>query len=530
MNNAVAYDETIRRVEKGLFDAESQAQLNRQLRFTVKLGKLNAVNALLQRGAQVNSQGKSKMSAIDLASYMGHSAIVTALLDHGAMLKETEGDFIFRLDGHNEIVSGPHPVHLAALRGHLDTVRVLLHHCGYSPIDREDFDLFTWAIRRNNLELTEVLLKAGANPNPKTDNAASPECPMLVAAMNENETMIRMLRDHGADVNFPGLYRNPLALALLISDEKSCRLLFRYGAIIDDTWCLGSTTWLHYAVRRHDHGVVDMLLEHHADVNAVDESQRTPIHIAASQGATELVARSIKAGAKVNKRDAEGNSALHLAIRCKARSAVIELLHHNATLQDRNEQSENILHIAAYADCQSIVRLLFQHDKVDVTEVVNLRDHCAKTPLHIAAQNGSIPMVHYLLELSADINMQTEHGRALLHIAVSARSARFHDMLQAVLRQNPDIDVRSYMDGRTPLHCAVENGNYDAVVLLAKSGANVNIVDNGGRTPLELAVMKHYLEMAQFLAEWGIRRLELRSVEAQLRRGGLSYNNPSVAV
>ena len=42
--------------------------------------------------------------------------------------------------------------------------------------------------------------------------------------------------------------------------------------------------------------------------------------------------------------------------------------------------------------------------------------------------------------------------------------------------------------GRTALHVAVDDGDFDAVCRLTDNGANLSIVDNNGHTPLQFAV------------------------------------------
>ncbi|RPB19129.1 hypothetical protein L211DRAFT_794950, partial [Terfezia boudieri ATCC MYA-4762] len=48
------------------------------------------------------------------------------------------------------------------------------------------------------------------------------------------------------------------------------------------------------------------------------------------------------------------------------------------------------------------------------------------------------------------------------------------------------IDIRDY-DGRTPLHDAVQSGNYAAVKCLIDAGANVHKKTFTGQTPLHSA-------------------------------------------
>ncbi len=77
---------------------------------------------------------------------------------------------------------------------------------------------------------------------------------------------------------------------------------------------------------------------------------------------------------------------------------------------------------------------------------------------------------------------QEELAEALLE-AIRSRSATFVSLL---LQGGADPNM-SY-EGRSPLACAVEHEQIGIVRLLVENGANVNNADEGGFTPLHLAV------------------------------------------
>ena len=64
------------------------------------------------------------------------------------------------------------------------------------------------------------------------------------------------------------------------------------------------------------------------------------------------------------------------------------------------------------------------------------------------------------------------------------------DTLAAIpLLMAAGADVNAQADnGRTAAHAAVEKGWGRAVRLLAENGADLDVVDNGGRTPMDLAM------------------------------------------
>jgi ankyrin repeat protein len=56
--------------------------------------------------------------------------------------------------------------------------------------------------------------------------------------------------------------------------------------------------------------------------------------------------------------------------------------------------------------------------------------------------------------------------------------------------------------GKTPLHCAAEQGKLDVVQLLLGKSADVYAKDNQGRTPLDIAVSKGQQAVVDLLQAW----------------------------
>lgn len=59
--------------------------------------------------------------------------------------------------------------------------------------------------------------------------------------------------------------------------------------------------------------------------------------------------------------------------------------------------------------------------------------------------------------------------------------------------------------GRTPLHCATEDGDIQTLTMLLANGAHPNIRDNAGRTPLLTAVERCNAKAVRVLLDYGAR-------------------------
>ena len=104
--------------------------------------------------------------------------------------------------------------------------------------------------------------------------------------------------------------------------------------------------------------------------------------------------------------------------------------------------------------------------------------------MHAAIRYGNGAVIERLLAGGGDINKTDSSGYGALH-QLAADQRRF-DGLQVALRYSPDLDVQNE-DGETPLQYAVVWGCLDAARALLEAGADTEIADKPGGTPLVLA-------------------------------------------
>mmetsp|Transcript_16430 Transcript_16430/g.39418 ORF Transcript_16430/g.39418 Transcript_16430/m.39418 type:complete len:319 (-) Transcript_16430:9-965(-) len=72
-----------------------------------------------------------------------------------------------------------------------------------------------------------------------------------------------------------------------------------------------------------------------------------------------------------------------------------------------------------------------------------------------------------------------------------------------ILTQKIDLNLQHERDGRTVLHWAAESGSLSLVTLLLDHGAEKNIIDHAGRTPLHLAIAKERQHVVAELVQRG---------------------------
>jgi ankyrin repeat protein len=133
-----------------------------------------------------------------------------------------------------------------------------------------------------------------------------------------------------------------------------------------------------------------------ADVNAKDALDRTPLHLAAFYGRTEIIDLLIAHGADVNARDPIAMPPLHAAVIAgKQGEAVKMLLDRHADLHAINVEGQSALHLAAATGQPKLTKFLIERG-ADVHKA----DFDGRLPVYYATRNHH-PQTMAVLERAA---------------------------------------------------------------------------------------------------------------------------------
>lgn len=161
--------------------------------------------------------------------------------------------------------------------------------------------LMVAALYRDNREAAELLIQAGASAKPR-DAVKYKASPLPVAIFGGDAAMVKLLLDHGAEVerpmtligNFPA---TPLTIAVGMDDAELTRLLVAKGANIEalDEFQMTQVSW---AALGHKNAALRALLELGAKRGVKDKFGLTPIEhtrgIAHFGSVTEQILRTAK--------------------------------------------------------------------------------------------------------------------------------------------------------------------------------------------------------------------------------------------
>lgn len=161
----------------------------------------------------------------------------------------------------------------------------------------QDPDKFYSAIRENNLTQLKALLD---QKSPVTDDRG--ETPLMYAAEVGSVEAMRLLLDHGADVNAQNAFGST-ALMWSVSEPAKVRLLLDHGADVNIIAKSGRTALIIAAFTNPSAEVVRLLLAKGAKVEVMDARRVTPLNAATFGNDTSTVRLLLDAGADVDTPD-----------------------------------------------------------------------------------------------------------------------------------------------------------------------------------------------------------------------------------
>ena len=336
------------------------------------------------------------------------------------------------------------------------------------------------AIIEGNLYLMSILLENGVSINSQDSLG---ETPLHYAVQDGNLILVMELLENHANTN---------------SQNKN------------------GDTPLHIACRYGHSAIMTKLLEDGAAINAENYQDETPIHYASRNGHVSILKNLIQNGAYTNVQNVDGSSMLHHACANGHVEVMVELLKLGMDLNFENNLGETPLYLALKNGRSQVVIELIDNHNLDVNAV----DNNGKSMLEIAYSYGHLNIVFELFESDADQppnntcieilkelwedckdNEIDQDVDFLIHyfknnkgkikqeeilLLLSAKYGNTQIIKRLIEIHNVNVNVKDW-NSCTPLHMAWLNINInsiDAVVELLKAGADSNVKNEFGRTPI----------------------------------------------
>ncbi len=253
-------------------------------------------------------------------------------------------------------------VRLAISLNEVDQLRTLLaQHPSMTnmpcPVNGSQEPLLHFAVSMNRIEAVQVLLSLGADPN--IIHERSGETPLQASVYGASTPIMRLLLKHGADPNLNGgSHSTPAFSAVMLGKVDHLRLLVQQGAQLkkDDGTVLHTVMRLGTdpKIESNFTELVSYILSTGLDVNALDISHNSALHLACSDGFTRGVSTLLSCAKDidVNLLNGEKKTPLMVALETTSvneidRLAIVkELIHHNASVSIKDRFRMSAIDIA----------------------------------------------------------------------------------------------------------------------------------------------------------------------------------------
>jgi ankyrin repeat protein len=208
------------------------------------------------------------------------------------------------------------------------------------------------------------------------------------------------------------------------------------------------------------------VLAQNVDLNQVDDSGRTPLHVAVMKGRTEAVRLLAANRSLLDVQDKHRETALHIAVRTNNIPCVDALLIAGANPEIGSGATRlRVLHFAALLGKEESMRLLLRSHADP-----NARTTWGESPLHVLAhvqEPTATTLASMLIEAGADFNARDTRGFTAIHLAALFDSL---PLIRFAHERGYDINATSTW-GLTPLDIALRHGSDRAAQLLFGLGA-----------------------------------------------------------
>ncbi|KAJ7112573.1 ankyrin repeat-containing domain protein [Mycena epipterygia] len=449
------------------------------LRTASRLGHMNIVRLLLEKGANYNAVDAENGSVLQAASDGGHTEIVRLLLEKGADVNATGVYYGSTLQA-------------ASKGGHTEIVRLLLEEGadvnaagGYSG------SALQAASYAGSPELVRILLEKGADVNAEGGEYGNA---LQAASYHGSPEIVQILLKEGADVNAAGgFYGNALQASSIGRHTAIVRLLLEKGADVNAEGGEYGTA-LQAASYHGSPEIVRILLEKGPDVNAAGGLYGSALQAASYHGSPEIVRILLKKGADVNVAGGFYGSALQAASNQGSPEIVRILLKEGADVNATGGRCGNALQTASFTGSLEVVRILLR-EGADV----NVAGGYYGSALQAASVQGRLEIVRLLLESGADVNTTCgEYGSALQAACIGDEP----EIVRILLEKDADVNATGG-DYGTVLRAASYWGRTEIVQLLLEKGADVNASGGQYGSPLQVAFKRSHTEIVHLLREHG---------------------------
>ena len=358
-----------------------------------------------------------------------------------------------------------------------------LYHAHEAEIIEHPYQAFYHAIRSANKLLVVKMIEDGFDVD-YHDVVQTP--PLHLAITRHCNEIVQTLLLYGANANSLDRYGNsPLHLSIALQQDKMTHLLLRYGA---DPHQKNTQQNSPFDLARENPSLLQTL-DH--TMSMLNSEQKSLFEYAKDGDLIGLI-NAVTSPQELLKRNKDKQTLLQLSVLSTNTKLTLYLLNKHLDIDATDKYGITPLIVASvHSRYRSTLALLIKHHATLEHKTNN--GSCA---LSMAFRNGNYEGVWLLLNAGANIHIfdGLQTPLTLCHTALDKypnHADEFRKIQTFLLEKGAHVDIPTNTLRWTPLfHAATryQDLNIKALLhLLLKYGAQVNLVDTNGRTPLMLA-------------------------------------------
>ncbi|XP_059327350.1 inversin isoform X2 [Ammospiza nelsoni] len=387
------------------------------LMYCVLADRLDCAEALLKAGADVNRADRSRRTALHLAAQKGNYRFMKLLLARrGNWMQKDLEDMT--------------PLHLTTRHKSPKCLALLLKHMAPGEVDTQDRNkeaaptesLLNWqdyegrtplhfAVADGNVAVVDVLTSYEGCNVTSYDNLF--RTPLHWAALLGHAQIVHLLLERNKFGTIPSDSQGatPLHYAAQSNFAETVEVFLKHPSVKDDSDLEGRTSFMWAAGKGSDDVIRTMLtLKLDIDINMTDKYAGTALHAAALSGHVSTVKLLLEHKAQVDALDVMKHTPLFRACEMGHKEVIQTLIKGGARVDLVDQDGHSPLHWAALGGNADVCQILIEN-KINP----NVQDYAGRTPLQCAAYGGYINCMVVLLENNADPNIQDKEGRTALH-------------------------------------------------------------------------------------------------------------------
>lgn len=518
-----------------------RAIVNNDLNTVMELLKNENIDFNSKLGIEVSIDGwyLGGATPLILASYLGYTDIVNALIEKGVDVKakdDVDGCMAIHLaaaNGKNDVINilldvdasnindvdnrGNTPLHWASMKDRADTVSLLIENG--ADIEAKDIDNWTalhYAAAFASLQTVEALVDNGADKNSLTKDG---NIPVNYAKDETIKTYLsggKIGREDTEEVveeettETEETTENTETSETIAEDELNNELdTTQNGSIVDPTVVDLDPKQLELliAVKNNDIIAVNALLKENVNPNFVDEEGYSPLHRAVLNNNLDVVNvllsykdidTEIKLPYEASVDDWYLGGATPLLVASYTGNADIVngLIEAGSDIRAKDDiDGAATIHIASANGNNEVINILLNKDNTLINEADSMKD----TPLHWASIKNQTDTISLLLANGADTKLTNSDGNTVLHYA-----AMYGDVntVNVLLEADSSLASVENNEGITPIYYAIVVSDNDILSSIITNGQiDINKKDSLGYTPLHYAANYGNMEAVVLLVE-----------------------------